>query len=200
MRLEAISHAPPIVAMGMAIIAATGLRRGELLALRWSEIDLDRKSIRVCRNLQYLHKQIVIKPPKTKAGNRHVIMPDSLVDNLREYRRWQREYHVKHGIRTDLVIHNRKGESFKPTTYSAAVKDAGDKAGLVNLGPHSLRHLHATHLLEQGIHPRVVQERLGHSNIMTTLTVYSHVLDHMQDKAAAAADGLVCPSVCPSSS
>jgi integrase len=184
--------------MGMAIIAATGLRRGELLALRWQEIDLERKTIRVSRNLQYLKKQIVIKPPKTASGRRTVILPDALVSSLRDYRRWQREYHLKHGIRTDLVIHNRQGEPFKPTTYSAAVKGAGDKAGLVNLGPHTLRHLHATHLLEEGIHPRVVQERLGHANIMTTLTIYSHVLEHMQDKAAAAADGLVCPSFCPS--
>jgi integrase len=196
---QAITIAAPIVGMGMSIIAATGLRRGELLALRWNEINLERKQIRVHRNLQYIKKQIVILPVKSDAGRRTVAMPDSLVDTLRQYRQWQREYLLQQGIRTDLVIHNRQGEPYKPTTYSAAVKDAGNKAGLVNLGPHQLRHLHATHLMEQGIHPRVVQERLGHANITTTLTVYSHVLDHMQDKAAEAADALVsCPSFCPS--
>jgi integrase len=71
----AISRSPTIIAMGMAVVAATGLRRGELLALRWQEIDLDKKSIRVSRNLQYLRKQIIIKSPKTEAGNRTVVMP-----------------------------------------------------------------------------------------------------------------------------
>jgi integrase len=177
--------------MGMVIIAASGIRRGELLALRWSEIDLDNGLIRINRNLQYIKKQIVINPPKTKASKRTVAIPESLVDALRRYRKWQREEHLKKGIRTNQVIHNQKGEPYKPTTYSHAVKTAGDKAGLVNLGPHSLRHLHATYLMGQGIHPKVVQERLGHSNIITTLQVYSHVLDTMQTEAAEKAGGVV---------
>ncbi|MDX2458106.1 MAG: tyrosine-type recombinase/integrase [Gammaproteobacteria bacterium] len=137
---------------------------------------------------------IIINPPRIKAGRRTVVLPDNVVASLRGYRKRQKKEHMKKGIRTSHVIHNQKGEFYRPAAYSAAVKLAGNKAGIVSLGPHSLRHLHVTYLMEQGIHTKVGQERLGHSSMVTTLQVYSQVLDTMQDEAAEKA-GVLCLSL-----
>lgn len=99
--------------MGMSIIKATGLSRGDLLALQWQEIDLNEGQIKVNRNLQYINKQIVILLSKTKAGWRTVALPITLTASLKQNRQWQRMEHIKKGLRTDQVIHNRNGEATK---------------------------------------------------------------------------------------
>jgi integrase len=188
----AIKHASPVIGLGIMLIAGSGIRRGELLALRWEDADLAAGVIDVHRNLQRVGGQLIVGKPKSKQGSRKVTLPVSLVAALTQYRQWQRKERLRCGVRPveDLVIHNRRGQPFKPTTFSAAVKLAGKHAG-IQLGPHTLRHYHATLLLGSGINARALQERLGHANVNTTLMVYSHVLKSMEDEAARAAESAV---------
>jgi integrase len=156
-------------------------------------VDLNYGCLDIHRNLQRVNGQLVVGKPKSQNGSRKVTLPASLVEALKQYRQWQRKDRLRRGVRPaeDLVIHNRHGQPFKPTTFSAAVKLAGKRAGFL-LGPHTLRHYHATLLLGSGINARALQERLGHANVNTTLMVYSHVLKSMEDEAARAAESAAC--------
>jgi integrase len=188
----AVKHANAVIGLSIMLIAGSGIRRGDLLAMRWEDVDLDHGYIDVHRNLQRVNGQLVIVKPKSKSGSRKVTLPVSLVSALKQYRQWQRKERLRSGVRPveDLVVHDRHGQPFKPTTFSAAVKLAGKHAGFL-LGPHTLRHYHATLLLGSGINARALQERLGHANVNTTLMVYSHVLKSMEDEAARAAESAV---------
>jgi integrase len=189
---KAIRSAKPIIRMAITIMVTTGLRRGELLALRWQDIDLDNKLLRVTRSLGLVDYQPTIGPPKTERSCRRVTLPDSLVAALREYRKWQlAEYMVKgYRPKEDIVIHTRKGEYYKPTTFSTTIAYLGRKIG-ADLNPHVFRHYHATHMLMAKISAKTIQERLGHTDIHTTLSTYAHVLKEMEEEAAKAADTLL---------
>lgn len=189
----AIKCANPVIGLSIMLLAGSGIRRGELLGLRWEDVHLEDGYIDIKRNLQYVNKRLMVNPPKTKKSRRKVTLPAPLTGALKRYRQWQLKERLRRGVRSaeDLLIHNRHGQPFKPTTFSAAVKDAGQRAGIL-LGPHLLRHYHATLLLGEKINIRVLQERLGHADVNTTLNVYSHVLKAMEDEAAEASEKAVC--------
>jgi integrase len=158
--LDAIAHSrvywPTLIAL------ATGMRRGEILALRWRNVDLDRGSLRVMESL--------------------------------EQTRQQAEELLKLGVRQTsdtLVCGRADGQPHSPLslTYEFA-RFVGRMKELPRLRFHDLRHSHATQLLASGVHPKIAQERLGHSTISTTLDLYSHVSDTMQTDAAARLDAV----------
>lgn len=167
------------------LILSTGLRRGECIALRWEEIDLDAGMLRVRRNAQTVAGAVVVLEPKTAAGRRDVRLPDELTGHLRTYRLSQRRERLERGLRPleELVFPNKRGQLQKPQTFSKAFEEAGHKVG-VAFGPHLLRHRHATDLMQAGLGPRVAQERLGHARVTTTMELYQHVLETSQQKAA----------------
>lgn len=165
----------------------TGLRRSELLALRWSDIDMLLGEIHVNRSIHILKGGIpYFKAPKTAAGRRTVALPPSASLVMQKYREKKEAESIMLNIpiKDDDLVFNNLGKPVLPLTVSHAWSKLVKKTGLKPIRLHDARHSHASLMLKQGIHPKVVQERLGHSSITITLDVYSHVVPGLQEKAA----------------
>ena len=172
----------------------TGLRRSELLALRWQDVDSLYCQIYVSRSMHHLKTgEIVFRQPKSAKGNRTVALSPSTIEMLREYRERQEAEAVLLGksmTDNDLVLCRPDGSPLLPGTISHAWDKAVRRSGLRVIRLHDARHTHASYMLKQGIHPKVVQERLGHYSIQVTLDTYSHVAPGIQEKAAARLDDI----------
>ncbi len=156
----------------------TGLRRGELLALRWRDLDLAQGAVHVNQTLYKLKGEVIIKAPKTKASRRIAYLPAFLVVSLSDYRAKA----ITHRD-DDLVFSDPDGKPLDPSTVSHAFKHLIEKAGLKDIRLHDLRHSYASLLLKSGKHPMIVSAQLGHASIRTTLDTYSHLLPGMQADA-----------------
>jgi integrase len=172
----------------------TGMRRGELLGLRWSDIDLNAGTLSVRRTLSRgSTSRLENGEPKTVAGRRRVALPASSVERLRRRAIKQKELWLAvgpgYGDR-DLVFATVNGTHIHPNTLSRAYRKLIERAGVPRIRFHDLRHTSATLLLANGEHPKVVQERLGHASISETLDRYSHVSADMQQRAAARFDDI----------
>ena len=177
----------------VAFAIATGMRRGEILGLRWSDLDPDWSVARVCRSLQSTADGMVFEDPKTAHSRRAVALPEFLRPYLRRHRESQAERRDRMGegwSEQGLVIDREDGTPWAPNNFSSMWPRFLADRGLPHVRFHDLRHAHATLLLLQGVHPKIVSERLGHSSIGITLDTYSHVLPSMQEEAAKAFDGL----------
>lgn len=178
----------------VALLAVgTGMRRGELLGLRWQDIDLKSGKLAVRQNLQQTSSGLLFKSPKTAKGQRSISLMPSTVTALRLHKRRQAALRLEKGPEYQdcgLVLCEDDGSPWTPNRFSAqwhkAVGERGQKVRF-----HDLRHTHATLLLRQGVHPKVVSERLGHATINITLDTYSHVMPDMQDEAAEKLDGVL---------
>ena len=171
---------------------STGMRQGELLALRWREVDLNAFTLRVTATLQYTPDGYVFAEPKTAYSRRLVALSSIAVDALREHKLRQVEEQSRLGSAwhdLDLVFPNTIGKPMDGIhLLQREYLPLLQKAGLKRIRFHDLRHTAATLLLLNGIHPKVVSEMLGHADVVITLKLYSHVLPHMQQEAAAAMD------------
>ena len=187
--LEAIK--PKRVYWPVLIGLATGMRRGEILALRWKNIDLDRGVARVVESLEQTKTAVRFKAPKTEKG-RAITLPNFVVDELRRLKRQQATELLALGVRQSgetLAFGRPDGKPMPPRSLTHEfAKVAGSVEDIPRVRFHDLRHSHATQLLSTGVHPKVAQERLGHSTISTTLDLYSHVSETMQEDAAAKLD------------
>jgi len=173
---------------GDAVILAlyTGLRLGELLALRWEDVDLERGTVSVRRTLENV-SGTTFREPKTAKGRRVVPVGPTVVERLRRRRRLQhaeclaaaRSWHDQ-----GLVFPSADGGVLSGFALRRAFYRLLSKAGLPRVRFHDLRHTHASLLLARGVHPKVVSERLGHATIGITLDTYSHVLPGLQEEAA----------------
>jgi len=177
-----------------ATLLYTGLRRGELLALRWRNLDLEAGKLIVVESAYKLGSgEYIIKEPKTAHSRRGVSMPQSLVELFKKYRVDQELLRIQLGVSLetdDFVFSRTDGSPLNPCTVTHTFSKVTKRAGLHNLRLHDLRHIHATMLLQSGTHPRIVQERLGHSSIATTLDIYSHTVPGMQKAAAERLDSM----------
>jgi len=177
-----------------ATLLYTGLRRGELLALRWRNLDLGSGKLSVVETAYKLgNGRYRIKEPKTPQSRRTVILPPSLVELLKVYRFDQELLRIQLGISLnvdDFVFIRPDGSPINPSAITLAFRRIIKKAGLKGIRIHDLRHTHATLMLKAGIHPKVVSERLGHANIGITLDIYSHVLPGLQEAAAEKFDSI----------
>jgi len=166
----------------------TGLRRGELLALRWRNLDLNSGRLSVVETAYRLGSgEYRIKEPKTLHSRRTVVLPSSLVELLKVYRFDQELLRIQLGISLnadDFVFIRPDGSPINPNAITLAFRRIIKSAGMKGVRIHDLRHTHATLMLKAGIHPKVVSERLGHANIGITLDIYSHVLPGLQEAAA----------------
>jgi len=168
----------------------TGMRRGEVVALRWRHVDLDKGQISVEESAEQTKTGIRYKPPKSGKG-RTVALPKSVVDELRNHRIRQAEALLKLGTRLSedaFVIAQADGNPLQPRSLTHAFELFLAKHKLPRVRLHDLRHSHATAMLKNKVHPKVVQERLGHSTIAITMDIYSHVLEGMQEDAAETVD------------
>jgi integrase len=171
-----------------ATLLYTGLRRGELLALRWRNLDLEEARLVVMETAYKLSNgDYIIKEPKTLHSRRTVTLPHSLIELLKGYRTNQELLRIQLGVSLepdDLVFIRHDSNPINPNALTLAFRRITKKAGLKNIRIHDLRHTHATLLFKAGVHPKVVSERLGHATIGITLDIYSHVLPGLQEEAA----------------
>lgn len=172
-----------------AVALACGLRQGEILGLRWQDLDLEAGTLAVRQQAQRVQGRWVFPEPKTAAGRRSVTLPALAVDALRRHRARQVEERLQLGPawqdELDLVFTNAIGGPIeKQNLVRRSFRPLLERAGLPRVRFHDLRHSAATLLLAGGIHPRVVQERLGHSTISVTMDIYSHVMPTLQREAA----------------
>jgi integrase len=169
------------------IALALGLRRGEVLGLLWANIDRTKKTLRITGALQRVQGRLERSEPKTRAGARTLLLPDVLVDLLAEHQRRQAEERLVWGAEWqdhDLVFPTERGTPMEPSNLNRHFKIALKRAGLpATTRFHDLRHSCATFLIAQGVHPRVVMEILGHSQISLTMNTYGHVLPETQREA-----------------
>jgi integrase len=171
---------------------ATGMRRGELLALKWQDLDLEQGTLQVRRILTRIPSRLPGKgyeeaEPKTDKGRRSIALPSFAAEALRQHRLRQTEAKLKAGPAwqdRDYVFCTSIGTHLNPTRdVLDALKSLLEQAGLPDIRFHDLRHSSATMLLGMKVHPKIVQELLGHSQIAITLDIYSHVLPTMQEEA-----------------
>lgn len=174
----------------IAVTLATGLRRGELLALRWQDIDLDSGVLMVVRSLEQTNDGLRFKAPKTKRGKRPVVLPASIVDVLRDHKVRQAEERLALGLgKGELVFTRVDGRPISPDTFTSWVARVAKRAGTSHVMPvHGMRHTHVTNLLRANVHPKIASERAGHSSVGVTLNRYSHVVPGLQEDAAQRID------------
>jgi len=166
------------------------------LGLRWGDLDSEWTVARISRSLQSTPWGMVFEEPKTPRSRRSVALPEFLHPYLDRQRVSQAERRGRGGkcwVESGLVIDRGDGAPWAPTTFSSAWPPFLRSKGLAHVRFHDLRHAHATMMLLQGVHPKIVSERLGHSSIGITLDTYSHVLPTMQEEAARAFDELFQP-------
>jgi integrase len=187
--VEAMRHGP--FALPVLLAVTTGMRRGEILGLRWHDLDLDAGRATVQRTLEETRAGVRPKQPKTAKGRRVVALPLVAVEALRRCRAETRGDDSVGGEAS--VVTRRLGQPWSPDEFSRAFASAMRRAGLGGVRFHDLRHTHATLLLRQGVHPKIVSERLGHATVSITLDTYSHVLPGMQEEAARKLDAALRP-------
>jgi integrase len=174
-----------------SIAAKTGMRRGELLGLRWADIDFERSTITIRRAVAVVGWSLSIADVKTRTGCRTIDVSGSALDALRSHR----ERDKRDGSdSTRLVFARPDGELLHPEYVSRTFDRLVAKHGLTRIRFHDLRHTHATLLLKLSIPVKVVSERLGHASPGFTLNVYQHVLPGMQAEAAQVFDRLLSPN------
>jgi integrase len=173
----------------------TGMRRSELLALRWCDIDLSLCTISVSRSLHVIKNgEIVIRPTKTVKSRRLLALSPSTALVLKEYRENQESLRIHSGMllkEDDFVFSQIDGKPLMPNAVTHNWVKTVRRAGLKGVRLHDARHTHASLMLKQGVHPKIVQERLGHSSIAVTLDTYSHVAPGLQEAAAKGFDELI---------
>ncbi|AFZ67181.1 tyrosine-type recombinase/integrase [Deinococcus peraridilitoris] len=158
-------------------VVATGLRRGEVVALRWANVDLDAGVLHVRENVTVVDGQPVLGPPKTESGIRTLHLAPETVALLHKHRKAQDEEQrtTEDWRDSGSVFTNRRGERLHPDTLSHFASVIADKAKLGGVRFHDLRHSYASLMLSKGVPMEVVSEKLGHSRPSTTADIYRHV-------------------------
>ena len=173
--------------------AATGARRGELLALAWSDLTLDSipPSMSISKSLEQTRDGLRIKPPKNDKS-RSVPLPALAVEALQEHRgqqdEWRRDFGPDYRADLNLVFATPTGDHLKPDSVTAKASALARKLGLKDVGLHSLRHSHGSQLLSAGVALPTVSKRLGHSSVYVTASIYSHAFTGDEIAAAEAWD------------
>jgi len=173
----------------------TGMRQGELLGLRWRDVDLGVRSVRVTGSVQYIPgRGLRVSSPKTARSRRNVLISEIATAALLRHRQRQdaERKTVEDWEDNDLVFPNRRGRPMYATNLlDRSFSNLLKRAAVPKIRFHDLRHTAATLLLGEGVHPKVVSEMLGHTNTSITLDLYSHATPTMQREAAGAFDRLL---------
>lgn len=178
----------------------TGMRRDELLALRWLDVDLLLSRLSVNRSMAYLAsaplgKRITFKEPKTAKSRRMLDLTPSNTIVLKEYRQAQDELRESLSLAptsgNDLIFCHFDGTPLLPNSVTHAWAKLARRCGMPGVRFHDARHSHASLMLKQGVNPKIVSERLGHNGVSITLDLYSHVAPGLQRAAAIKFDDIV---------
>lgn len=173
------------------IALKTGTRLGETLGLRWEDVDLTHRTITIMQTLQTVNREIRVKRgAKTKKSRRTIDIPDTLVEVLKKHRLEQKKNRLAFGELyqdSGLVCTKEDGSPIKPSSFASHFVAVAKRAGL-DISFHVLRHTHASLLIKAGIYPKILSERLGHSDIGTTYNVYGHLMAGAQREAAVKID------------
>jgi integrase len=175
-----------------ALALATGMRRGELLAVRWQDIDLNAGKITVARSLEQTKAGLRFKLPKTKRGRRTISLPMSAVAELRSFKRAQQEQRLALGGGKlpdgSLLFCDIEGQPRRPNAVTKDWERIARAAGVGFANLHTLRHTHASHLIANGLDILTISRRLGHSTPTITLATYGHLFPQTDDRAAQIMD------------
>lgn len=177
-----------------SVAVALGLRRGEALALKWEDVDLEAGTLRVKHSLQRIEGRLQLVEPKSLKSRRTIAMPQATVLALRDHRKRQLEERMPEGSawqETGFIFTTTIGTPIEPDHLKRWFKPLLKKAGLPDIRFHDLRHTAASLLLAQGVGPRVIMETLGHSQISLTMNTYSHVMPSLQREAADKMDAIL---------
>jgi len=190
--LEVAKGRPIEVLLILALI--TGMRRGELLGLKWQDIDFERRSLQVSRTVSFLQGHgFVESEPKTTRGRRKMSLPPFLIEKLKHHRAHQVQVRLAVGPAWqdhNLVFCSKTGSYLGPVNLRGIFERLLKKAGLPHMRFHDLRHTAITLMLKAGVLPHVVSEIVGHSDVSITLGVYGHVLRDMHEDAMHKMEGL----------
>jgi integrase len=180
--LDRLRSRNPVLYTIAAVALATGARRGELLASRWKDVDLDGGKLRIERSLEQTRAGLAFKSPKTKHGRRIITIPPATVTDLRAHWKAMQEQRLALGLgrsaQGDLVFTTLDGLPLKPNSLSSQWL----RASGIHL--HALRHTHASSLIAAGVDVLTISRRLGHADAKTTLNVYGHLYGNADDNVA----------------
>lgn len=175
--------------MMFTLALAAGLRKGELLGLEWKDVDFENQQIYIHQTIVFTNQGPHIKTTKTKKSKRYVTLPQSVMNELKAYRKhWAKEKLQKGDVwiekEREWLFHSFNGTHMYPTSPSKRWKQFIDRHGFKYIRLHDLRHTSASLLIAQGVHAKIISERLGHSDISVTMNTYGHAFKSA-DRAAA---------------
>ena len=162
----------------------TGLRTGELVGLKWSDVDWDERTLTINRSMEYRHstKEWRVGEPKSKSGYRTIPLTDEAIEILRLQKKKNKSITVVPLEWSEYIFLCRKGTPVKNSTYDTMLFKLCDKAGIQRFSMHVLRHTFATRCIEAGMKPKTLQTILGHSNIGITMNLYVHNTEEQKHK------------------
>ena len=180
----------------IAVLAlSTGARRGEILALRWGDVDLTAGTIRIARSLEQTTGSLKFKQPKTARGTRTISLPAAAVEALQVHRKRQLEQRMALGqgklVAETLVFSTIDGEPMSPNGLSRDWGNFVRAQGLPLVSFHGLRHSHVSALIASGVDPLTISRRIGHANVSTTTNVYGHLFKQTDTTAATAIEAVL---------
>ncbi len=179
---------------GFHLVGSTGMRRGEILGVRWTDIDLDAAQLSVRQTLITTDYELVFSTPKTARGRRVIALDKQTVTVLRTWKKTQLEERMAIGAAYEdngLVFCKVDGQPLHPDLFSQTFDRYVTRSGLPKIRFQDVRHTHASLALQAGVPVKVISERLGHASVAFTMDVYAHVLPGMQEDAAEKVAGLI---------
>ncbi|MCD7768690.1 MAG: site-specific integrase [Oscillospiraceae bacterium] len=170
------------------LLLITGCRIGELLGLKWDDIDFEKNRLHICRSLCYLPKMGTIETtPKTAASDRHIVIPQETADLLKQYQAWQTMEHHRlneYYVNRNYVFALDDGQPMGRNSVTSWLDKFSKRHGLPHLNPHAFRHTMASLLYFNGVDSVSISKRLGHSRVSTTCDIYAHIVQEADQKNA----------------
>ena len=186
--LDALEREPLKWRMLVHLMLVTGARRGEILGLKWENVDFDNSRIYICRSISYTPDRGVYEStPKTASSKRYVSLPQETMQMLKQYRTWQSgeilrlgEYYRRQGF----VFSQDNGAPMHPDSVTTWLDRFSRRCSLPHITPHALRHTMTSLLIFNGVDIVSTAKRLGHSQVSTTSDIYAHVIEQADKKNA----------------
>lgn len=165
-----------------AFVLQTGIRVGELVGLKWSDVDFENKVLRIFRTANQIGGEWVIGTPKSRSGKREIPLTNEAICILKKVRDSKKPLNIVPMQYHDVVFSSNTGKPIDNSSYNAALRKICDKAEIPHISMHTLRHTFATRCIEAGMQPKTLQEILGHSKINVTMDIYVHVMEDKKNK------------------